>query len=113
MREQLYLKEQGAEFVSYDVQYFDSLSIMDPMYLNVINLHLDHVKQQYETKTVDLLVLNKNLKMKVEHLQLQNQNADTPAQLIQKAFKLEPDPYCLWKILQDVLGSLFFKEVFE
>ena len=38
---------------------------------------------------------------------------DTPFDMISKAFRLEQDPYKLWKIIQDLKGNYFFQEVFE
>jgi len=38
---------------------------------------------------------------------------DTPFEMISKAFRMEEDPYKLWKIIQDLRGNSFFKEVFE
>jgi hypothetical protein len=53
------------------------------------------------------------LKATKEHLQNLTANADTPMQLLAKAQRLESDPYRLWKIIQDVFGNSFFKEVFH
>lgn len=38
---------------------------------------------------------------------------DTPYEMINKAIRIETDPYKIWKILQDIKGNFFFREVFE
>jgi hypothetical protein len=38
---------------------------------------------------------------------------DTPFDMVCKAFRFEPNPYKFWKILQDIKGNFYFREVFE
>lgn len=38
---------------------------------------------------------------------------DNVEYLMNRIFSLEPDPYKIWKNIQDIKGNEYFKDVFE
>ncbi|KAL4435079.1 hypothetical protein ABPG74_003572 [Tetrahymena malaccensis] len=118
MKEMLFRQANLEDLEFYEVQYFDSSSIIDEKTRLILNDKLKDLKIQFDKKTQDLIKKIIVLSNEVERLKkLANVGGGSGDQgiveAVKKIFVLEESPYKIWKVIQDIKGNQFFFNVFE